>query len=120
LSLLANLALVAFTSLGLYIVNPAGISMKLCLVAPIGHLVNSLPLTPGGIGVGESPFNALFKLCGMSGRSRRIVVPRIWSLLVGGLGLLNYLSGVGRIVYGKKILPTSEATSFGVDSIQAN
>ena len=53
LSLLANLALILVTASGLYVVNPGSFSMRLALVSPIGHLVNSLPLTPGGIGVGE-------------------------------------------------------------------
>jgi hypothetical protein len=83
LSLLANLALVAFTSLGLYIVNPAGVSMRLCLVAPIGHLVNSLPLTLGGIGVGESSFNALFKLCGTNGEADALLCPAFGVSLSG-------------------------------------
>ena len=67
LSLLANLALIVVTGLGLYAVIPDSFSMRLALVAPIGHLVNSLPLTPGGIGVGETAFNALFWLAGMDG-----------------------------------------------------
>src|SRR5258708_7922965 len=44
LSLLANLALIVVTALGLYAVNPISFSIRLALVAPIGHLVNSLPL----------------------------------------------------------------------------
>jgi glycosyltransferase 2 family protein len=99
LSLLATLALIASTGLGLYTVNPAALSMKICLVAPIGHLMNSLPLTPGGIGVGEGAFNALFSLAGISGGADALLCLRIWSLLVGTLGLLGYVFGVGRIVH---------------------
>lgn len=74
LSLLANLALIVVTGLGLYAVIPDSFSMRLALVAPIGHLVNSLPLTPGGIGVGETAFNALFWLAGMDGGGERITL----------------------------------------------
>ena len=117
LSFLANLALIGVTALGLYTVNPAGVSMKLCLVAPIGHLVNSLPFTPGGIGVGETAFNALFALTGMRGGADALLCFRIWSLLVGALGLLNYMFGMGRIVHWQKDHPgasqlaSSKATS---------
>jgi glycosyltransferase 2 family protein len=117
LSFLANLALVGVTALGLYTVNPTQLSWKLCLVAPVGHLVNSLPLTPGGIGVGETAFNALFFLTGMSGGADALLCLRIWSLLVGALGLLNYIFGMGRIVHWQKDHPgagqlaSSKATS---------
>jgi uncharacterized membrane protein YbhN (UPF0104 family) len=105
LSFLANLALIGVTALGLYTVNPTQLSWKLCLVAPVGHLVNSLPLTPGGIGVGETAFNALFSLTGTSGGADALLCLRIWSLLVGALGLLNYIFGMGRIVHWQRDHP---------------
>jgi uncharacterized protein (TIRG00374 family) len=108
LSFLANLALIVVTALGLHTVNPAALSIKLCLVAPIGHLVNSLPLTPGGLGVGESAFNALFSLTGMRGGADALLCLRIWSLLVGALGLLDYAFGVGRIVHWQEDHPGAE------------
>jgi len=99
LSLLANLALIVVTALGLYAVNPGSFSIRLALVAPIGHLVNSLPLTPGGIGVGETAFNALFKLTGLSGGAEALLCVRLWNVLVGLLGLVVYLFGMQRSVY---------------------
>jgi glycosyltransferase 2 family protein len=99
LSLLANLALIVVTTLGLYAVNPDSISMRLALVAPMGHLINSLPLTPGGLGVGETAFNALFRLTGMSGGAEALLCVRLWNLLVGLLGLLIYLLGIARVVH---------------------
>lgn len=99
LSLLANLALVVVTGLGLYAVNPASFSTRLALVAPIGHLVNSLPLTPGGIGVGESAFNALFNLAGIGGGAETLLCVRLWNISVGLLGLFVYFFGLGRIVH---------------------
>jgi uncharacterized membrane protein YbhN (UPF0104 family) len=99
LSLLANLALIVVTALGLYAVNPLSFSTRLALVAPIGHLVNSLPLTPGGIGVGETAFNTLFKLTGISGGAEALLCLRLWNICVGLLGLLVYLFGMRRIVY---------------------
>jgi uncharacterized membrane protein YbhN (UPF0104 family) len=99
LSLLANLALIVVTALGLYAVNPLSFSTRLALVAPIGHLVNSLPLTPGGIGVGETAFDALFRLTGISGGAEALLCVRLWSISVALLGLLVYLFGMRRIVY---------------------
>jgi glycosyltransferase 2 family protein len=99
LSLLANLALIVVTGLGLYAVNPGSFSTRLALVAPVGHLVNSLPLTPGGIGVGETAFNALFKLTGLSGGAEALLCVRLWNVLVGLLGVVVYLFGMQRSVY---------------------
>jgi len=119
LSLAANLVLIASTAFGLYAVNPAGLSMKLCLVAPIGHLANSLPLTPGGIGVGESAFNALFSLTGISGGADALLCLRVWSLLVGTLGLIDYVFGVGRIVHWQEEHPGADRPrSFEDSSIE--
>jgi len=99
LSLLANLVLVVVTALGLYAINPASFSTRLALVAPIGHLVNSLPLTPGGIGIGETAFTALFRLTGINGGAETLLCVRLWNVLVGLLGLLVYLFGMQRSVY---------------------
>jgi uncharacterized membrane protein YbhN (UPF0104 family) len=76
LSLLANLALIVVTALGLDVINPGSSSTRLALVAPIVHLVSSLPLTPGGIGFGETTFNALFKLTGITGRAEALLCVR--------------------------------------------
>jgi glycosyltransferase 2 family protein len=117
LSLLANLALIVVTALGLYAVNPSAVSMKLTLVAPVGHLVNSVPLTPGGIGVGETAFDALFKLAGMSGGAETLLCVRVWNIVIGLLGLVVYLLGMGRIVHP---LPDEtknpESDNFGAES----
>lgn len=99
LSVLANLALIAVTALGLYAVSPGSLSMRLTLVAPIGHVVNSIPLTPGGIGVGETAFNALFALTGMNGGAEALLCVRLWNVIIGMLGFLVYVFGLGRIVH---------------------
>jgi uncharacterized membrane protein YbhN (UPF0104 family) len=99
LSVLANVALIAVTALGLYAVSPGSLSMRLTLVAPIGHLVNSIPLTPGGIGVGEGAFNALFTLAGMSGGAEALLCVRLWNVIIGMMGFLVYAFGLGRIVH---------------------
>lgn len=119
LSLLANLALMVVTALGLYAVSPGSFSLRLALVAPIGHLLNSLPLTPGGIGVGETAFNALFTLTGMRGGAETLLCLRLWNVPVGLLGLLVYLLGMGRIVHPYEEQPEGAGTGY-IEAESAN
>jgi glycosyltransferase 2 family protein len=97
-SMLADVALIGVTALGVLVVNPSGLSMKMCLVIPMGYMANSMPLTPGGLGVGETAFNALFDITGLHGGAEALLCWRVWSALVGILGLIFYLSGVKRTI----------------------
>jgi glycosyltransferase 2 family protein len=97
-SMLANLTLIVVTALGMLVVNPSGLAMKMCLVVPIGFIANSLPLTPGGLGVGETAFNALFDITGLHDGADVLMCWRIWSAFVGLLGLIFYLRGLRRSV----------------------
>jgi hypothetical protein len=80
------------------VVNPSGLAMKMCLVIPMGYIANSLPLTPGGLGVGETAFNALFDITGLRGGAEALLCWRIWSAFVGILGLIFYLRGLRRSI----------------------
>jgi uncharacterized protein (TIRG00374 family) len=99
LSLLANLSLIAITMLAVLALDPAGLSPKMCLVIPIGHVVNGLPLTPGGLGVGETALNALFELTGLHGGAETLLCWRVWKAMVGLLGLVVYVRGMGGVVF---------------------
>jgi glycosyltransferase 2 family protein len=98
LSLLANCSLIVATWLAAMAVHPLGISSKLFLVAPIGHVVNSLPLTPGGLGVGETAFASLFAAAGIGGGAETLLCWRLWNALIGLAGLAIYFFGIGRTV----------------------
>jgi uncharacterized protein (TIRG00374 family) len=98
-SLLANLTLVGVTALAILALNPAWLSTKLCLVVPMGFIANSLPLTPGGLGVGETAFNALFRVTGLRGGAEALLCWRIWTVLVSLLGLVFYVRGLGRSIF---------------------
>jgi uncharacterized protein (TIRG00374 family) len=100
LSLLTNLVLIATTALAILALHPGSMSMKMCIVVPLGDLANNLPITPGGLGVGESAYNALFKMAGLDGGAEALLCWRIWRAAVGLLGLILYLRGPGRSVYG--------------------
>ncbi len=94
LSLVANFAIVGVIGVALLVVNPASVAWRLCLVVPIGQIVNSLPITPGGLGVGEVAFNTLFRLVGLGGGVESVLCWRIWSAIVSGLGLYFYARGM--------------------------
>ena len=114
LSLAANLCLIAITALAILVLHPISLSMKMCLVIPLGDLANNLPFTPGGLGVGESAYNALFHAVGLEAGAEALLAWRIWRATVGLIGLVLYLRGPGRAVYegsfsnasiGKETLP---------------
>jgi uncharacterized membrane protein YbhN (UPF0104 family) len=99
IALADNLVVVAVTALAVGIVDPASLSSKLCLIVPMGEIVNSLPLTPGGLGVGEAAFDALFKIVGLHGGAQALLYWRIWNILASLVGLPFYLRGFrGRVL----------------------
>ena len=63
----------------------------------LGMVANAVPVTPGGIGVGEAAFEALFALAGYDGGARLMLVWRAGLLPLALLGGLLYaLHGQGR------------------------
>jgi hypothetical protein len=98
LSIAANLSLIAVTALAIFLLHPASMTMKMCIIVPLGDVANSLPLTPGGLGVGEAAYNALFRVAGLEGGADALLCWRIWRATVGLIGLAFYLRGLGRTV----------------------
>ncbi|MFY9688961.1 MAG: lysylphosphatidylglycerol synthase domain-containing protein, partial [Candidatus Acidiferrales bacterium] len=98
-SLLANLSVVCVAALARFALAPSSFALRVFLVAPMGYIANSLPLTPGGLGVGEEAFNSLFKLMGLGGGADVLLGWRVWSLPVSIVGLVCYLRGLGRSVH---------------------
>ena len=95
LSLLANCAYIVVTGLGFYAISPASFSPRVLLVAPVGHLINALPLTPGGLGVGEAAFNALFTAAGMHGGADALFCVRLWNAIVALAYAAIFVWGLG-------------------------
>jgi hypothetical protein len=63
------------------------------VIAPIGFIVQALPLSPGGVGVGEAAFAGLYKLSGRP-ESRGVIARlamRIVEWIIGLTGYLVYL-----------------------------
>lgn len=99
LSLVANLSVIAITMLAVLALDPGGLSFKMFLVVPIAQAVNGLPLTPGGLGVGETSLHALFALAGLQGGAEIFLCWRVWKAMVGLLGLIIYVRGMGGVVF---------------------
>ncbi len=95
----SNLTLIAATALAIFLISPGSLSLRLCLVVPMGDVANSLPLTPGGLGVGETAFSALFRIVGLQGGAEALLCWRIWRAMVGLVGLVIYLRGMRRAVF---------------------
>jgi len=65
------------------------------LVVPFGTLANALPLTPGGLGVGEAAFVGLFSAIGAAGGAEAILAWRVLTTLIDLVG--GALLVVGRV-----------------------
>jgi len=100
-SVLANLSVVCVAALAYFGLAPSSFSFRVFLVAPMGYIANSLPLTPGGLGVGEEAFNSLFRLTGVGGGADALLSWRIWCLPISVLGFVFYLRGIGRSVHDR-------------------
>jgi len=116
-SLLANFLLVFVTMLGALAVAPSSWSPRMFLVVPIGHIVNSVPLTPGGLGVGETAFNALFNLTDIRGGADALLCTRIWTAMVGLVGFSFYLRGFSREVFDELVV-TDEPSSVVLGTVK--
>ena len=94
LSLLAHGLSVVVVLLIVVATSPASWNPSVLLLAAFGFLANSLPITPGGLGVGEAAFAQLFALSGVSGGAEAMLG---WRLLLLG----QALAGLALYVYGR-------------------
>ncbi len=92
-SLVAQLGTIAVLILLAEAIAPGGATWQMALLIPFGLLANSIPLTPGGLGVGEAAFSALFGLVGLQGGAEMLLSWRLVLLIIGALGLGIYLQG---------------------------
>ena len=97
ISIVANSLLMIVMALAVFVLNPAGLDAKISLVVPLGFIANCLPFTPGGLGIGEEAFNALFAIAGLAGGAEALLCWRVWTSLVRLLGLVFYLRGIERV-----------------------
>jgi len=70
--------------------------LTVSMLALLGLLANSLPITPGGLGVGEAAFEGLFRTVGYGGGARLILAWRVGMLALCCLGCALYIAGARR------------------------
>jgi uncharacterized membrane protein YbhN (UPF0104 family) len=79
------------TLLIVQVTHPEGVSLLMALLVPLGFVANALPLTPGGLGVGEAAFDQLFQLAGFTGGAVALLGWRLLMLLIGLPGWVVYI-----------------------------
>jgi len=109
ISLVAHTMSVGVTMLAIAAVNPAGAAWPMAVLIPLGHLANTVPLTPGGLGVGEAAFNKLFSMAGLTGGAEGLLGWRLLTVMIGLLGLWFYLQGRSKFVHQASDAATGEA-----------
>lgn len=99
ISLLTHVAASGVAMLSSLATHPHEFAWKMCVVIPIGFAINVLPVTPGGLGVGEAAFDRLFLLAGLTGGAEALLGWRLLTILISLLGLAYYLQGRKRFVH---------------------
>jgi uncharacterized protein (TIRG00374 family) len=99
ISLVVQSLVVGAALLFAWIANAAGSIWLMSMLIALGFMANALPLTPGGLGVGEVAFTQLFVLAGLTGGAETLLGWRILTMPIGLLGLVFYLRGCGRFIY---------------------
>ena len=93
ISMVGHLALMAMFAVVGQILMPDIDIVTTVLLSLLGMLANALPITPGGIGVGEAAFDWLFGLLGYNGGAQLILAWRISILPICFLGAVFYMLG---------------------------
>ena len=83
-------------------ITPGGADTRMALLVPMGFLATALPVTPGGIGVGEAALDSLFKLFDLHGGAELLLGWRVLMVIIGMLGLYYYLRAGNRFVHHEK------------------
>ena len=99
ISLVAHMLAMSVAMLASLATHPGEFAWRMCVVIPIGFAANALPVTPGGLGVGEAAFSKLFALAGLSSGAEALLGWRVLTLLISPLGLVYYLQGRKRFVH---------------------
>lgn len=97
-SLGVHMLMTLATLLIVQVTRPEGVSLLMALLIPLGFVANALPLTPGGLGVGEAAFDHLFQLAGFTGGAVALLGWRLLMLLIGLPGLVVYIFAKQRAV----------------------
>jgi glycosyltransferase 2 family protein len=75
------------------VMHPSEGHLAVPFLGALGMMANNLPLTPGGLGVGEAAFESLFRLAGLQGGAEALLGWRMVLLALAPMGLWFYLRG---------------------------
>ena len=93
ISLLAHsVGMVVFVLLA-EVMHPSEAHLAVPFLAALGMMANNLPLTPGGLGVGEAAFESLFGIARLQGGAEALLGWRMMLLALAPIGLWFYLRG---------------------------
>ncbi len=81
---------------------PQAPPLTVCLLSLSALLANALPITPGGLGVGEAAFEGLFTSVGFAGGAKLILAWRVGMLPLCVLGSVLYIVGNRRKDHGSE------------------
>ena len=109
LTLIGHLALLGVLSAAARAFIPNAPALTVSLLALLGLLANALPITPGGMGVGEAAFEGLFRSAGYSGGAHLILAWRVGMLALCCVGCAVYVTGARR--FGQRAGQPSAATA---------
>lgn len=76
-----------------------GADVAMLLLVPMGYLANSVPFTPGGLGVGEAAMESLFAMVGIHGGAETLLSWRLVMIITGLIGLWFYLRGEKHVAF---------------------
>src|SRR5262249_12718269 len=97
LSLIGHLALLCVFSAAGRVFMPNAPAITVGMLALLGLLANALPITPGGLGVGEAAFEGLFRLAGYTHGAQLILAWRAGMIALCSLGCALYIAGAHRV-----------------------
>lgn len=75
---------------------PSASGLLTATLSLLGLVANALPVTPGGLGVGEAAFQALFAIAGHAGGAQLVLAWRAGLLPLAVAGGLLYVTGLRR------------------------
>jgi len=96
LAVVCHLALLCVMCAAANAFIPNAPPLTVSLLALLGMVANAMPITPGGLGVGEAAFEGLFSSVGYGGGARLILAWRVGMLALCCLGCALYIAGARR------------------------
>ncbi|MGE3955226.1 MAG: lysylphosphatidylglycerol synthase transmembrane domain-containing protein [Vicinamibacterales bacterium] len=75
---------------------PEAGAARVTLLSLFGLFANAVPITPGGLGVGEAAFDGLFHRVGIDGGSQLLLLWRIGMIPICSVGGIYYAMGLHR------------------------